>query len=644
MGTRTDSSVEFPVRLSRRLSLVQALILLAVLIAGGLALASAIHLSRINRLIDQEYTHALVADQVHVGFHRLVAAAEQIEAAGGLGRLGRLRETEESLGRQVEAVIGRQKDTGAPTDRKREDALIGELQRLLRESRTLTASLASLSREAQAQNLERLQGLAEQGARLATLLVDVHQEGIRNLLQVSQGRLRRIIELYVILLVVVVAVVIIAGLLGNRWITAPLRRLSQAARLIAEGHLETRVPISSRDEVGHLSHAFNVMAGRLQDREHNLRSAQEQLRRKIGETHALHQIGAEINALAEVDPILQWVVDKARDLSGAEAAALCLLSPSGDALNARARSGPDGIFRVSGGAPDPVPIGEPSADLGVAALEVFQPGRIQASLPAPLRRRETVIGVLVVGTTTPREFSSDDHTLVMSLATQAAIAIENARLYEEVQGLATLEERRRLAQELHDGLTQTVGLLHLKLQQLQGSLAGVVPAVAATALQEVTGIAESAYEEARQSIFDLNAMQSPVGLLSRLTEYVEGFRSQSGIAVVVEADMASPLDLPPTAEVQVVRIVQEALNNVRRHAGAKQAWVRVCRVDEWVQVTVEDDGRGWDPASLPKADRPHFGLQTMRERAESLGGTLDIDTAPGRGARIAARVPAAKQP
>jgi signal transduction histidine kinase len=70
----------------------------------------------------------------------------------------------------------------------------------------------------------------------------------------------------------------------------------------------------------------------------------------------------------------------------------------------------------------------------------------------------------------------------------------------------------------------------------------------------------------------------------------------------------------------------------------------VRRVDEWVQVTVEDDGRGWDPASLPKADRPHFGLQTMRERAESLGGTLDIDTAPGRGARIAARVPAAKQP
>jgi nitrate/nitrite-specific signal transduction histidine kinase len=270
MGTRNDSSAESPARLSRRLSIAQALILITVLIAGGLALASAVHLSHINRLIDQEYGHALAAEHVHVAFHQLLGAAEQIEMSGGARRLGRLREIEDRLGRQIEAVIGRQKDIGAPTDRTREIALIEELQRLLGEGRTLTASLASLSRgrRSRAHALARLEALAEQGTRLATQLVDVHQEGIRELLQLSRRRL--IIELYVVVLVVGVALVVIAGLLGNRWITAPLRRLSGAVRLIAEGHLEARVAVPSRDEVGQLSHGFNVMAGRLQDRERSL--------------------------------------------------------------------------------------------------------------------------------------------------------------------------------------------------------------------------------------------------------------------------------------------------------------------------------------------------------------------------------------
>jgi signal transduction histidine kinase len=335
------------------------------------------------------------------------------------------------------------------------------------------------------------------------------------------------------------------------------------------------------------------------------------------------------------------VVDKVRELSGAEGAALCLLSPTGNELTIQARSGSAEIFRESGKGLDRVPIADPSAEARAAALKVFQPGRVQASLTAPLHRKETVVGVLVVGAATPREFSTDDRALVNGLATQAAIPIENARLYDEVQGLAMQEERPRLAQELHDGLTQTLGLLHLKLHQLQGIVAGPVPAVAATAIQEITGIAESAYEEARRSIFDLRTMDSRrLGLLPLLTEYVDGFRSQSGIAVAVETDMASPIDLPPTAEVHQVRIVQEALSNVRRHAGARRAWVRVRRVDEWPQVTAEDDGWGWDPTSPPRADRPHFGLQTMRERAESLGGTPDIEKAPGRGTRVTARVPA----
>ena len=100
-----------------------------------------------------------------------------------------------------------------------------------------------------------------------------------------------------------------------------------------------------------------------------------------------------------------------------------------------------------------------------------------------------------------------------------------------------------------------------------------------------------------------------------------------------------PIHLSPASEVQLIRIIQEALTNVRKHAGAAHAWVRLHRQDPWVQVIVEDDGRGFDPTILVSRDRLHFGLQTMRERAEGLGGKLEIDTAPGRGTRVVATLP-----
>jgi signal transduction histidine kinase len=237
-------------------------------------------------------------------------------------------------------------------------------------------------------------------------------------------------------------------------------------------------------------------------------------------------------------------------------------------------------------------------------------------------------------------FTAAETDLLTGLATQAAIAIENARLYEEVRSLATLEERERIAREMHDGLAQALGLLHMKLRRAQENPAsGDSPHIADT-LQEMTAITDRAYEEVRQSIFGLRTMVSRgLGLIPTLTEFLHEFSAQNGIAVELQVAEGRPIHLSPGSEVQLVRIIQEALANVRKHAEAGQAWVCLQRRDPWVRVTIQDDGRGFEPSTPGSSDGHHFGLQTMRERAEGLGGKLEIDTAPGRGTRIVATLP-----
>jgi signal transduction histidine kinase len=370
------------------------------------------------------------------------------------------------------------------------------------------------------------------------------------------------------------------------------------------------------------------------------------LEQKVRETQALYRIGTEISGLRELDRILQSVVAKARELLHSEAAALCMFTAEQDELVALATSGPAEAFQ-SAALPGSrsLPAGRTAAtpeDLTAHTprCTIMQPEFLRAHLAAPLCRGDTTIGMICVCGREPRAFSSAETELLTGLATQAAIAIENARLYEEVRSLATLEERERIAREMHDGLAQALGLLHMKLRRAEEHSASGNPPEIADALREMTTISERAYEEVRQSIFGLRTMVSRgLGLIPTLTEYLHEFSAQNGIGVELEVADGRPIHLSPASEVQLIRIIQEALANIRKHAGAPHAWVRLQRQDSWVRVTIEDGGRGFDPATLVSRDRLHFGLQTMRERAEGLGGKLEIDTAPGRGTRVVATLP-----
>ena len=203
-----------------------------------------------------------------------------------------------------------------------------------------------------------------------------------------------------------------------------------------------------------------------------------------------------------------------------------------------------------------------------------------------------------------------------------------------------LEERDRIAREMHDSLGQVLGYLSLKTLSIEKLLAGGEDARALKELQGMEQAIQGACADVRESILSLRTSPSPQGgLIPVLTEYLDKFSDQTELKTALEVQDGMEAKFAPAVEIQLLRIIQEGLTNVRKHAGARQAVVRFGSDGDRAQITVEDDGRGFEPGEVARRKEGHFGLQTMQERAEGVGGTFEIDSRPGGGTRITVTVP-----
>jgi PAS domain S-box-containing protein len=273
----------------------------------------------------------------------------------------------------------------------------------------------------------------------------------------------------------------------------------------------------------------------------------------------------------------------------------------------------------------------------------------QAMAAVPLVVEERILGAIGLSFAEPQPFTPEDRAFIVSLAQQCAQALERARLYEVEQQarleaeanqqrqalLAEMRERNRLAQELHDTVAQALGYLNLRVAMTQTLLEEDQVDAARGSLQELKQVIGETYSDVREEISYLRAKALPdMSFMELLNRYLDKYRRfyNLDIRLVQDADPAL-FEFSGETTSQLVRTIQEALINIRKHARVNKATVRLGRENSHLQITIEDQGQGFQLEGV-KAKPSSFGLQIMRERVESVGGSLEIESAPGRGTRV----------
>jgi PAS domain S-box-containing protein len=265
----------------------------------------------------------------------------------------------------------------------------------------------------------------------------------------------------------------------------------------------------------------------------------------------------------------------------------------------------------------------------------FRHSRSWLGVPLVLKGRP--IGFLAIIHDEPGHYTERHVELARTIANQAAIAIENARLYERAQSTAALEERQRLARELHDSVSQALYGITL------GSDAALTmlerdPARVAGPLEYVRSLAEAGLAEMRALIFELRPESlENEGLVVALEKQAAALRARHEIEV--RATLCDEPDVPLWVKEALYRIAQEALHNTVKHARAENVEVKLECDTEGIVLEIDDDGTGFDPSSTFPG---HLGLKSMRERAERLGGRFEIESGLGKGTRIRASVPTSR--
>jgi signal transduction histidine kinase len=259
-----------------------------------------------------------------------------------------------------------------------------------------------------------------------------------------------------------------------------------------------------------------------------------------------------------------------------------------------------------------------------------------SELTVPIKAKGNIIGVLDAQSQRLNAFDQSDIMVMQSLADQAAVAIENARLYEQAKRFAVVEERNRIARELHDSVTQALYGITLHTEAAFRHLQNNKIELTREQLEDLRVTAQEALREMRLLIFELRpSVLENQGLISALKARVEAVEERAGLQVTFSVDG----DLNPPSHIQdgLYRIAQEALNNALKHARANRIDLRLHADQESITMTVTDDGMGFDPErAVPGGG---LGLDGMIERADELGGVLTLDSRHGEGTIVKIEVP-----
>lgn len=398
-----------------------------------------------------------------------------------------------------------------------------------------------------------------------------------------------------------------------------------------------------------------------------LRRAERDARRRNRELAALHLVSEVLNHSVELRTMLNYTLAVSCDVLRTAMGAIYLVDDDNQYARLAVARGVSESFESH---PDVarVPIGERNVglvaasgeslvkadlvDLPFPSVAVMQRERVVSAAYVPIKREETVVGVLMVGTRRRRVLKAEEVVLLETIGAQLGVAIDRTRLHQEARTArdqarllarrvvqAQEDERRRISHELHDQIGQAMTALKLDLEMLRDSLGAGDPQLDARLAEDIA-IASELLEDIQTLSFTLRpVVLDDLGLKPALRWYVDRFSRRTGLGV--EMDVAGIGDghprLPDEVETVVFRCLQEILTNVARHARAENVRIAVERRDSFFSLAAIDDGIGFDVAEVltREAFQAAFGLSGMQERVALVGGTLQIQSWPGQGTQIA---------
>jgi nitrate/nitrite-specific signal transduction histidine kinase len=403
---------------------------------------------------------------------------------------------------------------------------------------------------------------------------------------------------FIIVIACMVAIIITLATFMARTITEPIVALTRGSEVIARGDLDHTIEVNTTDEIGKLAEQFNIMTTALKESRANLEQKVEdrtkQERQRAEQLRTINEISQKISSIIKLEDLLPYVANLLRQTFNYHNVNIFLFEPNSGKLVLKAicLSGYQGLIPLD----VPLEMGEEGVVAWVAktgepllANDVAQEPRYsyieelnetKSELAVPIKIGDRIMGVLDIESENLDAFSDADLFTAQTLADQLGIAIENARLYKETGQIAVMEERNRMAREIHDTLAQGFTGIILQLEAAEQALSNNNDVL--QHLNKARSLARGSLNEARRSVWDLRPKAlEQLSLLEALRQEAGSFASSTNIKTRIDIS-ENTRTLPPEVETTLLRVCQEALNNIRKHAKATEVRIAIAFDDSGV--------------------------------------------------------------
>ena len=435
---------------------------------------------------------------------------------------------------------------------------------------------------------------------------------------------------------------------------SPLNNLRQWSEEMLEDNYSARISVKQQSDFTDIFKGINVLSDRLEtltlDMQSQVRKQTKHIERKTHSLEVIYDVAASINISRDLDDLLTRFLFTLKDVVHARAAVVRLLTDDNQMRLVASIGLDDDLMERE----QTIPSNECLCGVAYKDGDVHFQDNVQkcnkiigreffddddkdiGMIAVPLQYRGNTLGVYNLFVNN-REFHNQEEIedLLTTIGRHLGMAIDKARSEDEAQRLSLMEERNRLAHELHDSLAQTLASLRFQVRVLDETLRGGEESDVWHELEKIENNIDEAYSELRELITHFRAPIDKRGLIPAVEHLIERFQYQTDISIFLQKEW-NVLHLPASIEVQALRIIQESLNNIKKHSQAHTVRV-ILRSDTQgdCRILIEDDGVGIK--DVPDSDvtlGDHLGLSIMHERAKRIGGTVKIESEPNEGTRI----------